>query len=253
MPGIQERAEKAFQKACPADLSGRILRTTLDAADGTLVVYAFLPSDVSEDVDPFRLLRRNAMLPDAGIMTPMVLDAESGRPAGRIVIPYELWADAEKLKTLWQQPASFEKPREAGSELRLLKGVPDDVSQYRYGRSGRYTLLLDRRPSLLAARVFPGGLAPVVGEVPVERLRRAAWMLLARSSVTPKPCPFHMLRGESFFQVERAVAMPSSPARETVKVFELELIRGAEEDRVILTTLFQTPVPWERDQKATKD
>jgi hypothetical protein len=186
-------------------------------------------------------------------MAPTVMDAPTGRPAGRIVIPYTLWADADKLKTLWEQPAPSEKPREAGSELRLLKGVPDDVCQHRYGRSGRFTLLLDHRPPLLAARVFPGGFAPVTGEMPGERLHQAAWMLLARSGVAAKPYPFHMLRGEAFFQMERAVALPSSSARETVKAFELELIRGAEEDRFILTTLFRTSVPWERDEEATKD
>jgi hypothetical protein len=186
-------------------------------------------------------------------MTPMVLDAATGRPAGRIVIPYTLWADAGKLKAFWEQSASSEEVSAAGSELRLLKGVPDDVRQHRYGRGGRFTLLLDRRPPLLAVRIFPGGFAPVVGEVPGERLHWAAWMMLARSGVSPKPYPFHMLRGAAFFQMERAVALPSSPAREAVKAFERNLIRGAEEDRVILTTLFQTSVPWEQDAKVTKN
>jgi hypothetical protein len=245
MAGLQDKAEKAFHEFFPAQLRERVLRTEFDSKDATLTAYARL-ADHEMDADPFDLLRRNVDPSFCGIDAPVVYDAVEGRPARRIVFPPALWSNAQRMKQLELGRYRDESVQPKHSGLRLLKGIPEQVACYTYGRSGRLSLLLDKSRPLLAVAVFTGGLFEASVRLTEANLRQAAWVLLARSGVSAGVRSFHLIRAAGFFRVARAARVPEPAGHETLKMLERDLLREAEEDRRIISALLRPDVAWLR-------
>jgi hypothetical protein len=239
---MHAKAEQAFRELCPAEITGRVLRTEYDSRDGTLVVYAGL-TDAEADADPLELLRRNLDPLHYGIEAPLIYDSATGRPARRMIFPYRLWSNAERMKAAVRVRDREEGPWQKHSGLRLMKGIPEEAAEHTYGRSGRLCLLLDRALPLLAVEVIPGGLREYTDRPADGGIRRAAWVILARSGVSTGHRAFHMLRAH-FMRVERAAVVPEPVTREALKLLERDLLREAEEDCRIMTALLRTDVSW---------
>jgi hypothetical protein len=163
------------------------------------------------------------------------------------VVPFEVWSRPGGLRAfLAGEGDGLRHPADHGP-LRLLKGIADGVPEHRYGRAGRFRLLLEGPRPVLTVQVFPSGLIHSRERTTPGRLAGVASVLMARTGIAGKPYPFHLLRSEDFFRVERAVTI-SGRVNEatTLKMRESELLRGAEEDRKIVAAMLSEPSPWER-------
>jgi hypothetical protein len=201
---------------------------------------------LSEDGhDPVQLLRTNAKARVTPLSGPAVLDPDTGRAAKRYAIPYRVWAKPGALRGLLEGGLTMHQHVLDFSALKLMKSIPEGVRVSTYGRSNRLTLLLDREPPLLTARVFPGGLTERTRALTDGRLSTMARVLLARSGVAVKPYPFHLLRKKHWGWVERAVEVPVTLTPANFRGLEIDLLKGAEEDRMILNAMMSASFAWE--------
>ena len=104
-------------------------------------------------------------------------------------------------------------------------------------------LVLDRWPALLTARLFPGNLADLDLDRTPARLSIIAEVLLARSGAANRPCSFLMIRGATFFSIERAIDLYYPIPVNRLKTLEKALLQQAEEDRKVIYALMHPDVP----------
>jgi len=179
---LQERAERILAQAFPEGFASDGRRVEVLSQDGTLLLFARSPK---ED-DPLSMLMENAK-PGKALPAHFVIDPETGRPTRRYAIPYRTWARPETLRASLDggdPQASFPST----SSLHMWKQVPEGAAVHRYGRGSRFTLILDREPAVLAARIFPAGLWMSCGStLTPARLARMAIILLARSDARLGP------------------------------------------------------------------
>jgi hypothetical protein len=236
--GLQDRARQIFAEAMPQRFEALETKIEVSPQNGMMLLFTQIARNEN---DPLALLGWNAECQNAA---PIVLHPEIG-PAKRYTIPFQVWTKPEYLAAFFQNRLTMHTHVPDVSSLRLLRDIPEDVVEYQYGRSKRFTLLLDRVPALLAAQIFPGGLVQANVAVTPERLTRMAWVLLARSCVASKPYPYHMLRDtRHFFSVERAAPITVRGGQSSLRPLEIDLLKGAEEDRRIASALLATEEAW---------
>jgi hypothetical protein len=241
MPGqeeLQERAERIFREAFPHGFENREARVDVTPTTGTMFLFV-----QTSEQDPLCLLRSNGNPLGTPLFAAALVDPVTGRPARRYMLPFKCWSHPERLSAALKDDP--ERPRKLPdwSRIRLAKGIPEGVEEFRYGRSGRLAILLDRPWALLAVQVFPGGLVPSDRVVSPERLAHMAWVLLARSGVDSRPYSCHMLRRGHVFHVERAAEAGANTGAEGLEALEVHLLKSAEEDRKILDAMMSPQVP----------
>ena len=217
-------------------------RVEVIPSDFTVLVYIRLP----EQDSPLAMLRENKENKKKSFSAPVVIDPETGFLSHRYVIPYMLYKHPGIKKTLRLVLAEKDeknKVRADWSKLRSTKKIAEDIIDFRYGRSGRLSLLLDRWPALLTAQVFPGGLVESEFTATSERLSSIAWVLLARSGSLNRPYSFHMFRNKTFLSIERAIEIHFTMSANRLKSLEKDLVKQAEEDRLLIMALMKPSVP----------
>ncbi|RJR29416.1 MAG: hypothetical protein C4576_35425 [Desulfobacteraceae bacterium] len=228
-----EKAEKILEEFLPEKLSAETMKLEVVSSDGTLFLFRELKSTPA---GPLELLRENGRERQLPLPMHVVLSPESGKPVRRLLIPFGVWSNPARLKAIFRE---HEEAFRDHASIRMMKSIPDGVNDYVYGRSGRLKLLLRQSSVFLAADVFPGGLIESKYRNSEQGILHAAWVLLARSGMTIRPYPFYVLRSDDFFRVERAISLPPSTTHEELRAAEIEIVRGAEEDRKILESLLR--------------
>jgi hypothetical protein len=230
---VKQHAEKLFREHPPHGFD--IERTRLEVlANGTLLIFR----KEEDGPDPVTLLKENASCEDR---VPVLVDPENGCAVRRHILAFKEWRKPGGLDKLSQKDPGNEVVIDHG-RLKLLRGVPPAVNQYRYGRSGRLSLLFDRPHALVAAKVFPPNLVDAK-LLDSQLIGSAARLMLARSVVSSKGYHFHMLRTEHFFGVERAARIPEEISQEGLRGLENDLIKCAEDDREIFLAMLSCGMP----------
>jgi hypothetical protein len=208
----------------------------------TTIVYLRLP----EQESPLILLEKNATQRKNGSSAPVVVDPGTGFLSYRYVIPhifYKRWGIEKTLRMVLSDQDEKKGIRMDWSKLRGNRTIPEDVDDFRYGRSARLRLLLERWPALLSAQVFPGGLYEKNSAIAPERLGSIARVLLVRSGIANRFYSFHMLPKPNFFEIERAAEIHTPLSIAQLNSFEKELMRQAEEDRHLLNIMLSPEIP----------
>jgi hypothetical protein len=243
---MSHNLEKNASRAVEGILSGKRnefeSRVEVIPSDFTVLVYIRL----LEQSSPLTILHENKEGQQKSLSAPVVIDPKTGFLSHRYVIPYGLYKHRGIEKTLRLILAAkdgIKKVKTDWSGLRSNKKIAEDVFDFRYGRSGRLSLLLDRWPALLTAQLFPGGLVDSDFTAGSERLSSIAWILLARSGLADRPYSFHMVRNKTYLSAERAIEIHFTISPDRLRYLEKELVKQAEEDRIIIMALMKPSVP----------
>ena len=187
--------------------------------------------------DPAFVLRSNLASRIGCCSAPVVIDHMTGQCVKRCLIPYHTWANPRRLKELLIRNDTTSEPDH--SRLKLQLNIPVNMrSEYRYGRGGRMSVILNQQTAVLAVRIFPGW-ATMKPEL-LSKTKEAALVLMARSGVTSDT--FHVMRTPELLGVERAICIPETTVPDRIKTLEKLLITFAEEDRLILHAMCSQPI-----------
>jgi hypothetical protein len=239
---LEENANQAVEEILSNQGPQFESRVEVIPSDFTVLVYIRLP----EQDSPLEILRQNKESRQKSLSAPVVIDPKTGFLSHRYVIPYMIYKHRGVEKTLRLVLAArdgINKVKTDWSKLRSNKKIAEDIIDFQYGRSGRLSLLLERWPALLTAQVFPGGLVESDFTATSERLSSIAWILLARSGLANRPYSFHMIRDKTFLSVERASEIHFSISPDRLRSLEKDLVKQAEEDRIIIMALMKPSVP----------
>jgi hypothetical protein len=210
--------------------------------DLSLIVYC----RAADNHRAYEWICKNAEYGKKPFAGPVVIDPQTGQISYRYVIPYLLYNHygvEDTLQMILTGKSQNGRIRMDWSKLRQSKGLPADCDEFSYGRSGRLGLITDHWPALLTVRLFPGELAEMNLVRSPECFSRVAGVLLARSGAPHRPYSFHMIRGLSFFSVERAIELYHSLPAIRLKNIEKDLLEQSEEDRRVISALMHPDVP----------
>jgi|GEM_PF-6909020 len=106
----------------------------VDIAPGDAHMLLTIGSE--EETTALDRLRQNALPNGPWTAAPVVFDPETATPAHRFVVPYRLWAQGEGLKQLFSESGRPVFISRAISAVRLLRDIPEELSECQYGRGG---------------------------------------------------------------------------------------------------------------------